>query len=485
MPHGSFNPIVNLQSDEAQRLAALRSLNIMDTAPESCFDTLTRIAAAYMQTEIASIAFMDETRVWAKSSVGGKMKEFSRHDSYTERVILEGKPVYILDTEQGSFNDSSASNTHSELYRALGLCFFAGVPVRTGDGRIVGVFCVRGRQPRDHVSQAQISMLEQMADLVTDQLELRRLRSREIAPAPSRSISIRPNDDTSFTPAEPTIDELWPQPHDIRKALDLDQFVLYYQPEVELSTGRIIGVEALVRWQHPQRGLIQPLDFIPEAEKNGLILPLGDWGLSQACRQMRDWKEKCPSLPPLRVCVNLSARQFCRAGLADHIESLLLQNGLAGHQLGLEMTEYSLISDVDEASNVLASLQRLGISLHMDDFGTGYSSLSHLHCFPFDVLKIDRSFVSRLLTGGQPANQPVQIVQTILDLARALGMDVIAEGIETEEQLRLLTSMGCRYGQGYLFARPLPVDQITRLLCPQQAALPANSPALLNPFASN
>jgi len=191
-----------------------------------------------------------------------------------------------------------------------------------------------------------------------------------------------------------------------------------------------------------------------------LILPLGDWGLEQACRQMQEWQKRWPNLSSLRVCVNLSARQFSRAGLADHVEALLMETGLSGHHLGLEMTESSLIANAEETEKVLTSLNRLGVSLHMDDFGTGYSSLNHLHHLPFDVLKIDRSFVQRMNAG----QQPLQIVQTILELARVLGMDVVAEGIETEEQLQLLQQMGCRYGQGFLFSPPLPASEIEKLL---------------------
>jgi EAL domain-containing protein (putative c-di-GMP-specific phosphodiesterase class I) len=179
---------------------------------------------------------------------------------------------------------------------------------------------------------------------------------------------------------------------------------------------------------------------------------------------MQRWHGLWPSLKAVRVCVNLSARQFSRVGLADHVESLLLTTGLSGRHLGLEMTESSLISDVLEAASVLKSLHHLGVSLHMDDFGTGYSSLSHLHRFPFDFLKIDRSFVQRIETG----EQPLQIVQTIVELARVMGMDVIAEGIETEAQLRLLKEMGCRYGQGYFFSRPLPAPQIELMLAGSQ-----------------
>jgi EAL domain-containing protein (putative c-di-GMP-specific phosphodiesterase class I) len=202
------------------------------------------------------------------------------------------------------------------------------------------------------------------------------------------------------------------------------------------------------------------MDFIPQAEESGLILPIGDWGLSEACAQIQKWCREDIRHSSLRVLVNLSARQFSRPGLADHVEALLVQFGLSSRQLGLEMTESSLIPNIRIALEVLASLRRLGISLLMDDFGTGYSSLNHLHSFPFDVLKIDRSFVSRMTEG----DQPMQIVRTIIELARVLGMDVVAEGIETPKQYLLLRQLGCRFGQGYLFARPMSAEAATQLL---------------------
>jgi EAL domain-containing protein (putative c-di-GMP-specific phosphodiesterase class I) len=243
--------------------------------------------------------------------------------------------------------------------------------------------------------------------------------------------------------------------------------VLHYQPEVDLASRRIIGVEALIRWQHPQRGLISPQDFIPQAEECGLILPIGDWGLAEACHQIQAWNRQDPRDRSFQVCVNLSARQFSRKGLADHVESL-----------GLEMTESSLIPNMSIAIEVLTGLRSLGVSLLMDDFGTGYSSLNHLHSFPFDVLKVDRSFVGRMTEG----DQPLQIVRTIVELARVLGMDVVAEGIETREQYRLLRLMGCRYGQGFLFARPMTAEGVTRLLRLPGHILP--DPADLDPSAA-
>jgi EAL domain-containing protein (putative c-di-GMP-specific phosphodiesterase class I) len=200
------------------------------------------------------------------------------------------------------------------------------------------------------------------------------------------------------------------------------------------------------------------MDFIPLAETSGMILPIGDWVLREVCRQIQSWCSAGHSA--LRVCVNLSARQFAREGLADHVEALLRQSDISSRQLGLEMTESSLIPDMHTALEVLGSLRRLGVSLLMDDFGTGYSSLSYLHSFPIDVIKIDRSFVGRMTEG----DQPLQIVRTIIELARVLGMDVVAEGIETCEQYLLLRELGCRFGQGYLFARPLPAEKVTSLL---------------------
>jgi EAL domain-containing protein (putative c-di-GMP-specific phosphodiesterase class I) len=284
--------------------------------------------------------------------------------------------------------------------------------------------------------------------MVSAQLELQRLRRAfECQQHRHATVLQRPSSE-------------WPRCHDLRRALERREFVLHYQPEVDLATRKIVGLEALIRWSHPERGLLPPMDFIPAAEESGMILPIGDWGLAEACYQMQKWREEDSGHGSLRVCVNLSARQFLREGLADHIELLLQQSGTSSRQLGLEMTESSLIPNMHTATQVLGGLHALGIALSMDDFGTGYSSLSNLHSFPFDVLKVDRSFIARMNDG----DQAMQIVRTIVELARVLGMDVVAEGIETREQYRLLRQMGCRYGQGYLFAKPLPAADVGRLL---------------------
>jgi EAL domain-containing protein (putative c-di-GMP-specific phosphodiesterase class I) len=372
-------------------------------------------------------------------------RELPRKLSIFDMVLKENGPVIVPDVA-----NHPQRQTLMPRLKQLAAAGFASVPVRSTGGKIIGALTILHNEPRPMMRPEAIRILESLADLASSQLELRGLRKSfgRHGPEPRRPI------------ASESHVENWPSKADLRQALDQRQFVLYYQPEVDLVTRQIVGLEALVRWVHPERGLIPPLDFIPLAEESGLILPIGDWGLAEACGQIQRWCREDPRLVSLRVGVNLSARQFSRPGLADHVEALLIHSGISSRQLGLEMTESSLIPNVHTALEVLGSLRRLGVSLLVDDFGTGYSSLSYLHSFPFDVLKIDRSFVSRMTEG----DQALQIVRTIIELARVMGMDVVAEGIETAEQYSLLRGLGCRYGQGFLFARPMPADAVTQLL---------------------
>jgi EAL domain-containing protein (putative c-di-GMP-specific phosphodiesterase class I) len=431
---------------EAARLAALNSSGILDTAPEPSYDAITRLSAEYFQAEVALLGFVDETRIWIKSHWGEDVRELPRNNSIFEMVLDEDGPLVIPDLSQ-----HPRFQGHRLLIRRFAVAFFAGVPVRSRSGKILGVLTIFCRHPRAALAPDEIEMFENLADMVANQLELHKLRKSFAAQGARRPRA---------TAVAAVSGQAWPSIPDLRRALDERQFVLYYQPEIDLSTRKIVGLEALIRWAHPERGLIPPMDFIPMAEECGLILPIGDWGLAEACCQIQAWSGEDPRHGSLRVCVNLSARQFNREGLADHVESLLMQSGISSRQLGLEMTESSLIPNMGTALGVLSSLRKLGVSLLMDDFGTGYSSLSYLHSFPFDVLKIDRSFVGRMTEG----DQPLQIVRTIIELARVLGMDVVAEGIETREQYDLLRQMGCRFGQGFLFARPMTAEAVTRLL---------------------
>ena len=262
---------------------------------------------------------------------------------------------------------------------------------------------------------------------------------------------------------------------DLNQAIDRQEFELFYQPIVCLKTGQLSGFEALVRWQSPTRGFISPGAFIPIAEETGLIVAMGEWILTTACEQMQQWRKLYPSAESVIMSVNLSSRQFAQVDLIAQIQETLITTGLDGANLKLEITESMVMDDVENTIELLHELKKLGIKISMDDFGTGFSSFSYLHRFPTDTLKIDRSFVSNMSQGLK--NQ--DIVNSIVILAHRLGMDVIAEGIETPEEQSILEQFNCEYGQGYWFAKPLPKEDATELFEQhkiwevQQATLPS------------
>ncbi len=244
----------------------------------------------------------------------------------------------------------------------------------------------------------------------------------------------------------------------LHQALERGEFLLHYQPRIDAESGHILGVEALVRWQHPQRGLVPPGEFIPLAEQTGLIQPLGQWVLEEACRQAMTWQSA--GFEPLAVAVNISQRQFMDRSLASHVQRLLDRTGLWPALLELEITETMIATRVDEGVAMLEELAALGVRLAIDDFGTGYSSLSQLKRFPVHVLKIDKSFVEGV--PDEPGD--LAIVRAILSLARVLGLDVVAEGVETEEQFHFLRLEGCREMQGYYLAKPMPAAELEKRL---------------------
>lgn len=241
---------------------------------------------------------------------------------------------------------------------------------------------------------------------------------------------------------------------DLRRAVTLGEFVVYYQPIVSLKRGEIIGFEALVRWEHPERGLILPNDFVPIAEETGLIVPIGLHVLREACVKADLWLTKFPDRRPLSISVNLSPVQLALPGLVTQVGQVLRETGLRGRHLRLEITESTIMRDAELAVAALSELRALGVRAHVDDFGTDYSSLGSLHRLPVDALKIDRSFVHGM-NGSAGQDESTQIVQTITTLAHALGMAVVAEGVETPEQLQRLREMGCDQGQGFYFSKPV------------------------------
>jgi EAL domain-containing protein (putative c-di-GMP-specific phosphodiesterase class I) len=247
---------------------------------------------------------------------------------------------------------------------------------------------------------------------------------------------------------------------DLRNALERQEFRNFYQPIVSLDSGRIAGFEALLRWQHPTRGLVQPLDFIPVAEETGMIHELGWWNLQKACRQLSDWNKCRNGDVPLTMSVNLSVKQFLQPELVTKIEELLREIGLPPETLKLEITESTVMTDPNAAVEMLSQIKALGVQLSIDDFGTGYSSLSYLHRFPLDTLKIDRSFTKSIGEEGDS----MEIVRTILPMASSLHLNVIAEGVESAEQLQILRKLRCEFAQGYYFCKPVPADEAEALL---------------------
>jgi len=245
---------------------------------------------------------------------------------------------------------------------------------------------------------------------------------------------------------------------DLRRALERAEFELHYQPKVRLADGAVVGLEALLRWRHPERGLVPPAQFVPTLEDTGMILAVGDWVIGEACRQLRRWADE--GLAPLPIAVNVSPRQFERGDLQAAIERHVQANAVPPALLELELTESCLMSDPEDAARQLQRLRDAGLRISVDDFGTGYSSLAYLTRLPLSALKIDRGFVDAAISDPHSA----AIVQLVIDRARRRRVDVVAEGIETPEHVGFLRRHGCELGQGYLFGRPAPADAIASLL---------------------
>ncbi len=248
--------------------------------------------------------------------------------------------------------------------------------------------------------------------------------------------------------------------NDLRRAVDREELSLYYQPIVCMRTGRLIGFEALARWFHKERGMIPPNEFIPISEATGIVGGLGRWALDTACKQLAEWQKRFPNFKDLTVAVNISGVHFMRDDLFRDTSQALERSGLEGKSLKLELTESAIMENAELTAQVLSEIKTLNVDLALDDFGTGYSSLSYLNRFPIDILKIDHSFVR----GMESNSENAKIVNVIAMLAKTLGLDLVAEGVETPRQAALIKTLGCDFAQGYLFSRPLPVDGIEELL---------------------
>jgi len=265
---------------------------------------------------------------------------------------------------------------------------------------------------------------------------------------------------------------------DLHLAIERKEFRLHYQPIVHLQSGRIAGFEALLRWQHPEMGILSPYKFIDLAEETGMIVPIGRWVLREACRQAQAWQSKYPSGMPLTTTVNVSAKQFAHVNLVNDVEAAIQDSGVGPGTLQLEITESLGMADPERTNRVLLRLKRLGVRISLDDFGTGHSSLSRLQGFPADVLKIDRSFVANM----EESAENLEVVRLIVRLAQTFGLKVIAEGVETAAQEVQLKVLGCEFGQGYLYSRPVDSEAAGHVLEAKTSG--SNQPAAQDDSAS-
>ena len=330
-------------------------------------------------------------------------------------------------------------------------------------------------------TQAVSRICERLIELVSQPLEL---RGQEVYTSASIGVALYPHDGESvdvllrnadvamyhakergrnnfqfYTEAmNKASEERFLLENSMRKALQNNEIQLYYQPQVSVMSGQIVGMEALIRWQHPEKGFISPASFIPIAEESGLIVQIGEWVIQEACRQSACWKKK--GFRPVRISVNVSAKQLQEETLIDVIQKNLQLYGIDNNALGVELTETAIILEPDIALARLEQIKSLGIKLSMDDFGTGYSSLSYLKRYPIDTLKIDQAFIRSVTVD----NEDGALVKAIIAMAHALGMDVVAEGVELQEQLEFLGVHGCDTMQGYLFSRPVPAAELEKLL---------------------
>jgi diguanylate cyclase (GGDEF)-like protein/PAS domain S-box-containing protein len=245
---------------------------------------------------------------------------------------------------------------------------------------------------------------------------------------------------------------------DLPRAIEHHEFLIHYQPIMDLQTQHLTGFEALIRWDHPKRGLVYPLEFIPLAEANGLINAIGEWSIRESCRQLSQWHRQYDRKPPLKMSINISSKQFLQPDLVEKLASILEETGIKADSLALEITESMIMDNIDASAETMIRLRDMGFHIHIDDFGTGYSSLSYLHRFPVTALKIDRSFISKLTASGENK----QIITSIVSLAKSLNLSVIAEGLELHHQLSHVKDLQCRYGQGYIFSEPMESDLIDR-----------------------
>lgn len=419
---------------EDARLAALKSYEVLDTPPEQIFDEFARLAASLAGTPTALISLIDGTRQWFKAKVGMGVDQTPRNIAFCDHAI-RGNDVFVV--PDASKDERFADNPL--VVNDPGIRFYAGAPLITLEGHALGTICIIDYVPREFTPE-QSQALQALSAHVMAQLELRRRLAKF-----TRGNEVR----------QRVISEL-------RRAIDNGEFELFYQPTVNVRTGHIASLEALLRWNRPGRSLAPPADFLPILERSGLIVEVGAWVMRTAASHYRDWLARGVTAP--RITVNVSPLQLQHPDFVSHLIEALDPDGSSRVPLDIEITEAVLIENTEVVVARLREIQDMGVHIAVDDFGTGYSSLRYLAHLPVDTLKIDRSFVA-----GMTENpDDMGLVASIIQLAHGLNLDVIAEGVETAEQRKLLRLLRCDQMQGFAFSRPVPKDEMERILMRDQ-----------------
>jgi EAL domain-containing protein (putative c-di-GMP-specific phosphodiesterase class I) len=435
---------------ERARLAALKSYEVLDTPPEQVFDEFVKLAAEIGGTPTALISLVDGSRQWFKAKKGLDATQTPRDISFCTHAI-KGTDVFVVpDAHKDERFQSNPLVTGSPNVR-----FYAGAPIISMEGHALGTLCVIDYEPREFPAE-QADALMALSRHVMAQLELRR-RLLQFT---------RGNDARRKIIA------------DVRRALERHEFELHYQPTVNLQTGRIESLEALIRWNSPDRGLVPPGEFIPTLEDSGLIIEVGQWVMGRAASDYRSWLSNGLTAP--RITVNIAPLQLQHPDFVAHLAAALDPDGMSRVPLDIEISATALAGNHDSVVRKLKEIQALGVQIAIDDFGTRYASLKQLAHLPVDTLKIDRSFISSVTENPED----MTLVSNIISLAHGLNLNVVAKGVETEEQRKLLRLLRCDRMQGYLFSAALPKAKIETVLRKEAAEIAAEWQATLRESAA-
>ncbi|NIZ90611.1 EAL domain-containing protein [Kineosporiaceae bacterium B12] len=419
-----------LHPQEDDRRASVLSYRVEDAVDDPSLQALVTAVSRVLDVPVAGIVVMGLEQHYL-ARVGVPVVNLPRELSLCTHTVHDARPVVVADTRA-----DARFATHPLVVGEPQVRAYAGVPLLTRDGLPLGTLCAVDVRPRDFTAE-DVALMQQLARAATGVLEL--LRHNAGAGLAGRDVlgeGLR-----------------------LRRGIDDGELRVHYQPVLDLQRGRLAGVEALVRWQHPERGLLPPAAFVPVAEVSNLVVALGREVLGAACRQVARWRRAHPHASDLTVAVNVSGRQLVDPDFAATVEEALAGSGLPPSALTLELTETALVGG-DRVQPVLQRLRARGVRLALDDFGTGYSSLAYLRDFPVDEVKIDRGFTTAL-GGGSPSDV---ITAAAVGLAHELGCDVVVEGVEDRLQLEHVRRLGARYAQGYLFSRPRSAEDFTRYL---------------------